>query len=575
MIGRLNKFYIVLPFFFLCLFHVAAQDFKRQYRQAKDLFEEASYSAAMEAFKVLTVYDPANPYPEYASYYYALSAERLGYASVAKDMLLQIKKLYPTWDQMNEVNYWLCKIYFERREYFQGLLIASQITDPSFQSGLSELKRVYLANIDDIETLKMILEDYPQDKEAARALVKLLGKQPVHLQETELIDSLLTKFDLPREQLITNEVPKPILKETYRVALVMPFLAASLDPSPVKKRNQFVLDLYDGMKLAADTLSKMGINLELLAYDNERSIKITKKIVDFEELKSADLIVGPLFQEESVPLQEFALANQINLSINPISNNSDLIGKSPFAFLFQPSHETIGLRSADWVAKNVPRKTCMVYYGESVKDSVMAFNFIKHALELGVNVVFAEEVRGETSASILTTLASATEYDEWKNPTQFKLKKDSIGSIFVASDNELIYSKVINSVETRRDSIVIVGQESWLNETSVDFSKFERTHVTLASPNYRPPARQAYLDFRRKYILKHGTLPVEHASIGYEFVMIFGNILAKYGANFTQTMPSETFTPGSLTSGYQWQDNHDNGRVPFITFKQGKLVVID
>jgi tetratricopeptide (TPR) repeat protein len=552
-----------------------SQDFKRQYRQAKDLFEEASYSAAMEAFKELTVYDPANPYPEYASYYYALSAERLGYASVAKDMLLQIKKLYPTWDQMNEVNYWLCKIYFERREYFQGLLIASQITDPSFQSGLSELKRVYLANIDDIETLKMILEDYTQDKEAARALVKLLGKQPVHLQETELIDSLLTKFDLPREQLITNEVPKPILKETYRVALVMPFLAASLDPSPVKKRNQFVLDLYDGMKLAADTLSKMGINLELLAYDNERSIKITKKIVDFEELKSADLIVGPLFQEESVPLQEFALANQINLSINPISNNSDLIGKSPFAFLFQPSHETIGLRSADWVAKNVPRKTCMVYYGESVKDSVMAFNFIKHALELGVNVVFAEEVRGETSASILTTLASATEYDEWKNPTQFKLKKDSIGSIFVASDNELIYSKVINSVETRRDSIVIVGQESWLNETSVDFSKFERTHVTLASPNYRPPARQAYLDFRRKYILKHGTLPVEHASIGYEFVMIFGNILAKYGANFTQTMPSETFTPGSLTSGYQWQDNHDNGRVPFITFKQGKLVVID
>ncbi|NJN28945.1 MAG: hypothetical protein HC819_24780 [Cyclobacteriaceae bacterium] len=108
----------------------------------------------MEAFKGLTVYDQANPYPEYASYYYALSAERLGYASVAKDMLLQIKKLYPTWDQMNEVNYWLCKIYFERKEYFQGLLIASQIIDPSFQSGINDLKRVYLANIDDIETLK-------------------------------------------------------------------------------------------------------------------------------------------------------------------------------------------------------------------------------------------------------------------------------------------------------------------------------------------------------------------------------------------------------------------------------------
>lgn len=575
MIGRLSKFYIILPFLFLCLFQATAQDFKRQYRQAKDLFEEANYSAAMEAFKALTVYDQANPYPEYASYYYALSAEKLGYASVAKDMLLQIKKLYPTWDQLNEVNYWLCKIYFEQGQYFQGLLIASQITDPAFQSGINNLKRVYLAKIDDIETLKMILEEYPSEKEAARALVKLLGKQPIHLQETELINSLLIKFDLPREQLITVEVPKPILKETYRVALIMPFLAASLDPSPVKKRNQFVLDLYDGMKLAADTLSKMGIRLELLAYDNERNNNVTKKIVGYEELKTADLIVGPLFQEVSEPIQEFALANQISLSVNPISNNSDLIGKNPFAFLFQPSHETIGIRSAEWVARNVNRKTCMVYYGEGVKDSVMAFNFIKRALELGVNIVYAEEVRGETSVSILTTLASATEYDEWKNPTQFKLKKDSIGSIFVASDNELIYSKVINSVETRRDSIIVVGQESWLQETSVDYSKFERTHVTLSSPNYRSMTSQAYADFRRKYLQKHGTLPVEYASIGYEFVMTLGQILAKYGSNFTQTMPPETFTPGTLSLGYQWQENRDNGKVPFITFNLGKLVVTD
>jgi hypothetical protein len=95
------------------------------------------------------------------------------------------------------------------------------------------------------------------------------------------------------------EIPKPLLKETYRVALVMPFLAASLDPSPIKKRNQFVLDLYDGMKLALIHFLKWAFNLELLAYDNERNLNLTKKIVDFEELKSADLIVGPLFQEES------------------------------------------------------------------------------------------------------------------------------------------------------------------------------------------------------------------------------------------------------------------------------------
>ncbi len=552
---------------------VYAQDFKKDYRQAKNLFEQGQYSEAMSAFKPLTVYADQNPFPTYSSYYYALSAQRLGYSSVAKDMMLQIKKLYPTWDQMNEVNYWLVKIYFDLGEYFQGMFIASQIKDESFQSGLSDLKRVYLAKINDPETLKMILEDYPQEKEAARTLVILLGKQPHHLQETELMEKLIQKFSLSREQLVSVDVPKPILKESYRIALVMPFLANTLDPSPVKKKNQFVLDLYDGMKMAADSLSRQGIKLELLAYDNERSIQTTRKVLGNEELKTADVIVGPLFNEEAAPVQEFSLKNQISVVVNPVSTSSDSSG-NPFSFLYQPSLQTLGTRSAEWVANNVARKTCMVYYGENTKDSVMASNFIIKARELGVNIVYVERVHKDYSATILSTLASATEYDEWKNPTQFKLKKDSIGSIYVASDNELIYSKVINSVETRRDSIIVVGQEGWIQDTSVDYAKFERTHVTLAAPNFQAVTNPTYLAFRKKYIGTHGNLPPDYASIGYEFIMMMGQILVQHGSNFIQTMPEGFVIPGTLGNGFVWKQSHSNARVPFITFKGGRLSVM-
>lgn len=573
MIVRSYKSCCVLLLLILSFSVSYAQDFKKDYRHAKNLFEQGQYSEAMSAFKPLTVYDQQNPFPAYSSYYYALSAQRLGYSSVAKDMMLQIKKLYPTWDQLNEVNYWLVKIYFDLGEYFQGMFIASQIKDQSFYSGLTDLKRVYLAKINDSETLKMILEDYPQEKEAARALVLLLGKQPYHLQETELMEKLIQKFSLPREQLVSVEVPRPILKESYRIALVMPFLASTLDPSPVKKKNQFVLDLYDGMKMATDSLSKQGIKLELLAYDNERNLQVTRKVLGNEELKTADVIVGPLFIEESVPVQEFSLKNQISLVVNPVSTSSDS-NANPFSFLYQPSLQTLGIRSAEWVAKNVTRKNCIVYYGENAKDSVMASNFIIKARELGVTIVYVERVQKDYSATILSTLASATEYDEWKNPTQFKLKKDSIGSIYVATDNELIYSKVINSVETRRDSIIVVGQEGWLQDTSVDYAKFERTHVTLAAPNFQAVTNPAYLAFRKKYIGKHGNLPPEYASVGYEFIMMMGQILAQHGSNFIQTMPEGFAVPGTLGNGFVWKQSHSNGRVPFITFKNGRLSVM-
>jgi hypothetical protein len=56
--------------------------------------------------------------------------------------------------------------------------------------------------------------------------------------------------------------------------------------------------------------------------------------------------------------------------------------------------------------------------------------------------------------------------------------------------------------------------------------------------------------------------------------MVMGQILAKYGTNFLQTMPLVTLTSGSLTSGYELQSTRDNGRVPFVSFQGGRLMAI-
>jgi outer membrane protein assembly factor BamD (BamD/ComL family) len=116
----------------LVVFTASAQDYKRQYRSAKDLFAAGKYSEAMVAFKSLTVYGKDNPYIEYSSFFYAMSAYRLGYITVARDMLLQIKKLYPKWNQMDEVNYLLCKTYFDQKEYFQARSLMDEIKNPAF-----------------------------------------------------------------------------------------------------------------------------------------------------------------------------------------------------------------------------------------------------------------------------------------------------------------------------------------------------------------------------------------------------------------------------------------------------------
>lgn len=561
-------------FLALVVFTASAQDYKRQYRTAKDLFAEGKYSEAMVAFKTLTVYDKDNPYTEYASYYYAMSAYRLGYLSVAKEMLLQIKKLYPKWNQLDEVNYVLCKIYFDLKEYFQARLLMDQIKEPTFVSDLQNLKKFYIAQIEDTETLRMMLEEHPADVEVAKILVRRLGQQPYHLQDTTLINSLVFQYGLSKKELISVEAVRPIRKDTIRVALIMPFLAATLDPSPVKKRNQIILEMYQGMKLAADSLSHSGIQISLLAYDNERSLDATRKILREPELKHVDLVVGPFFQEEARPVMEFSVSNRINLVVNPLSNSSELVKNNSNSFLFQPSYETIGKSSAEIAANYSKKKNCFVYYGDTQKDSVMAANFISRAKELDIKVLYAQRVSSENSGIILSRLATATEYDEFKNPLQFSLVKDSIGSIFVASSNELIYSKVINSVETRRDSILVIGQESWLDDSSVDYAKFERIKIALAAPNFKSLENTAFHDFRKRYINRHGMLPTDYAAVGYEFIMVTGQMMNRYGINFLQTMPDGNFVPGTLSNGLSLSLQRDNALVPFITLKKGQMVKV-
>lgn len=553
---------------------VSGQDFKRQFKDAKELFGKESYIQSMDAFKPLIAYDENNPYSEYASYYYGLSALRVGFATVAKDIFLQTRKLYPGWDQIDEVNYLLAKIYFDQRDYFRGMLVLKEIRNGSLALEAFPMKRFYLARINDAETLRMMMEEYPDDVDAARALVKAISLQPLPEQDLKIFDSLIVKFNFNKTDFITDTTLISRKKERYSISLLLPFLANSIDSSPIKKRNQFVLDLYEGMKLAADTLYKTGTRLDIFAYDTERSAEITRSVMEMEELKGSDLLVGPLFQEQSKQVLEFSQKNKINV-INPVSNNSEFLGKNPFALLFQPSHETLGIKSAELLASQVKNKYCIVYFSDSPKDSVKAFSFMRKATELGIKIVLAEEINKETSGKIFTTLATATEYDEFKNPSQFTIKRDSIGSIYVASDDPVIFTKVISGVETRGDSVLIVGNESWIaaENSSIDYSIFERLHILLEAPNFTSPHDPAFQNFKKKYVRLHGVLPSDYARLGYEFMYFVGQSLQQFGVYFQTGLAQEGETANSK-SRYDYHNSRDNQRVPFIYFRSGELVTV-
>ncbi len=571
-----------------CGFSLAAdaQDFKKQYKNARDFFRDGKYNLAMEAFKPLMVYDKNNPYTEYASFFYAQAALRQNYSAVARDMLLQIKRLYPEWDQINEVNYWLAKIYFDKGEFFQGMSVLREVRQEDYieQQEIARVKRHYLSRISDPEVLRMMYEEYPEDVEVGKLLARSIALQPYGKQDTELLNAVIAKFNLPAENYVGLSGPAPVFKDTYTVSVLFPFLASTLEPTPNKKPNQLILDLYEGMRMAVDTLFRQGTKIRLLAYDTERSPaepergqEAIRKLLELEELKHTDLIVGPIFREELRQVQDFSESRWINM-INPVSNNSEFMGDNPYGMLFQPSLESLGSRSAELLASRTRNKNCMILYGDTPKDSVMAATFHQRAKDLGLNVVWSEKFKRETAERILAILAKPTEFDEFKNPIQFTMKLDSIGSIFVASDNPLVYTKVISSVEARGDSVLVVGAESWLDNPSVDLAKYEKLHIMFAAPNYTPYTEPPFLNFRKAYIRSHGAFPPEYMNytkVGFEFMMIIGRALKAHGVYFQEGLMKEGPVPGYLTRRFHFAPGRDNIGFPFVYFRHGDLIPVE
>ena len=558
-------------------FSFAQVNYQQDYKNAKELFQNGKYNLAMESFKRLMPYDRENPFSAYASFYYSLSAYKQNYKSVSKDMLNQIKILYPEWEKIEEVNYWLAIHLFEAGDSFQALKILNSIKNKSLASDITKAKQHYLSAVTDPETLRMMLEEYPKDEIIGISLASCLSKNLTTADERRELEKLVDTYHLNRDAYGLTP-SKPFFKETYTVAVLFPFVVSRLEPSPSKKPNQFVIDLYHGINLALDTLSKQGVNISLRAYDTDRSQEKLKLLLGTEEMRNTDLIIGPLLREDNDQIQQFSIANKVNV-VNPLANDLEMVKGNPFGFLFQPSYEKLGEKSAHYLA-NDPlhgKKKCLVFYGANVRDSVLAWNFISKAEELGVKVILKQEVFKEESNKITDVLATPTEYDEWKAPSQFTIPKDSIGAIFVASEDPMIYTKVVSAVETRKDNTLIIGSESWMDNGSIDLMKFQRLNFVLYAPNYVASTNAVYLDFTQRFIKEHGRTPsslsLSYARIGYELMLVMGHALKKYGVYIQNGLATE-IQSGFQMKGFDFRGGNYNQSVPFVKFSNGSLEVI-
>lgn len=119
---------------------------------------------------------------------------------------------------------------------------------------------------------------------------------------------------------------KPI--NTIKVALVLPF---SKENGAQREPQTRIVEFYEGFLMAADSLKRQGVSMDIYAYDTKETKAGAEKILADSRMKEMDLIVGPVNAASIAPLTDFARQNNIRLVV-PFAPKVDQVFNNPLLY---------------------------------------------------------------------------------------------------------------------------------------------------------------------------------------------------------------------------------------------------
>jgi ABC-type branched-subunit amino acid transport system substrate-binding protein/predicted negative regulator of RcsB-dependent stress response len=552
-----------LLFFCLCLlvsytYAQSAKDYQRRYESGKDLLKQGKYDLAKEVFTPLIQQSNANAYSAYAHYYLAYAHYKTGKLDNARLQLVQLLERYPDWNDADNAHYLLANIAFEKKDPTAAFAQLDKIKNKQIREDAENLKKHYLALLTDNNSLKSLQKKYPDDKTLAYIVVdRLLSSS--NPDEVKLATQLDNKFRFGKVKEL-QEQKKSSVKDEYNVAVLFPFQPDNLLASDRPRNNQFALDMYAGIKMAQEQLIANGIKINVFAYDIASDGDKMLNLINLPEFSSMDLLIGPLYSTTNKVAVSYANSRNIGL-INPISTNAQLVENNPAAYLLQPAVETQMQQSAEYAFDNFPKKTAVIFYGATPKDSTLAHYYRR----------FFEQKGGKVSQF---TRLSPTNMAQISQSVE-GLNNQTVGHVFVSTDNTTIIANFINALERKSTLFPVLTMPNWLEQRMISFEQLERRNVHFIYPEYVPFNADTVQAFRKNYIAKRNIVPSVYSYQGYDMMMFFGKILAEHGTFFHQALHQQPPQAGAVMAGYNYNGSNINQYVPLVKFEKATLILVN
>lgn len=541
---------------------------ERKFKEGLLLYRQNRLEPAMREFADITSSHANDAYAPLAHFYYGLAANKLKRYNDSNLMLRQLLTRYATWPQRDEAYYLMADNYFGLGDYRRAFDFLNRIGDPSLSKDVQGIKQHFLEKVSDLQLLKSLNSDYPNDRVVALTLVQLIQKTSATKADLELSDRLTNQYGIETvKSAVATSVPtatetrNPALEKRwtkgyYNLAVLFPFRLDELKANKRYLPNQYAYDYYSGMQVARQQLKSEGIIMNIQAYDVGNEEDKILEMVNNVHFRQSDLIFGPLYSQTFEMVADYANINTITL-LNPLATDSSLLVNGKLVYLAHPSLQT-QVRQVVRLAKSKSRfPLAAIYYGHSAKDSSMAFAYRTELIRAGGKVMEIKQVEG--SASDMNNRISSFETEKPNHVVLFSADtKAGPGLMNVLAGRKLNGLPVIavaNSFDFNRVRPSSYGGNLYLIETDyVDITK------------------DSIKRFQKDYFEKTNTLPSVYSYQGYDQLLFFGRMIGKYNERLKEGVELRKYDEGYLLSGFDYTKSRENSVSSILEYDNARWV---
>lgn len=315
------------------------------------------------------------------------------------------------------------------------------------------------------------------------------------------------------------------------VALLLP-LGAEERPS------QNYLDFYRGFLIGLDSVRMSGHSVNLSLYNTAHDYNRVSEIVASGALEKSDLVVGPIYEDELIPVATALQGKQIPI-VSPLANLTQTEGNNIFQMSPTQSSKLEKVRGLFDGSKRVviiSSESIDKEFDAEVRSMLKDTSYVvehKYIYEHPSIIEKREKEREKMRAEGL-------EVDETPSPSDMSplLRGEEPTVVVVTADNEIEVDRILAAIASANIALtarsqrvvpfVVYGNNRWNRYRNMDRAILFANNVTMLSTYHARRSEPKIKAFDKRFVEEFGALPSLYAYRGYDAVVLF--VKALYGA---------------------------------------------